>query len=244
MKVCAIMQPTYLPWLGYFDLLDQADVFVLLDDVQFDKRSWQQRNRIKTPTGLTWLTVPTHVKGRSRQRIIDVEIVDTVAFPRDHLRSIELNYRRTAHYVELADAFADAMVAGAADRRLVELNCSMIAWIAERLGLAHELVRSSTLATQGRRSERLFSICHAVGATTYLAPPGSREYLEEDRGAFTEAGIDVLVHAYEHPVYPQAFPPFQPYASVIDALFNLGPEATAACLRSGRRPWSTIAMPE
>ena len=244
MKVCAIMQPTYLPWLGYFDLLDQADVFVLLDDVQFSKQSWQQRNRIKTPDGLSWLTVPIRAKGRSSQCIVEVEIVDTVAFPRDHLRSIEFNYRRTSHYAGMEAAFAEALVAAAEPRRLAELNTSMIAWLAERLGIERELVRSSRLATEGRRGERLASICCAVGATTYLTPPGSVDYLQEEREVFAAAGIDVVVHAYEHPIYAQAFPPYQPYASVVDALFNLGPEGAATCVRSGRRPWSRMPMRE
>ncbi len=241
MNVCAIMQPTYLPWLGYLDLVDQVDVFVLLDDVQFAKRSWQQRNRIKTPAGLAWLTVPTRVKGRSEQRIIDVDIASDPSFPRDHLRSIDLNYRRTAHYAPLADSFAQALTAAAADRRLADLTTIMIAWLAERFGIATTVLRSSQLATSGKRGERLVSLCRAVGAHAYLATPGSRAYLEEDREHFEAVDIEIAIHGYEHPVYPQAFPPFQPNASAIDALFNLGPDGAAACLRSGRRPRTALS---
>lgn len=241
MKVCAIMQPTYLPWMGYLDLIDQVDVFVFLDDVQFAKRSWQQRNRIKTPQGLTWLTVPAKVGGRSDQRIIDVDIADDPSFPRDHVRAIELNYRRTPNYAPLAESFAQALEAAASQRRLADLNIAMIGWLVEQYGFAGEMVRSSDLPTAGKRSARLLSVCHAVGAGTYLATPGSRAYIAEDRAQFDAAGVEVVIHGYEHPVYAQAFLPFQSHASAIDALFNLGPDAAAACLRSGRRPWTALS---
>ena len=236
------MQPTYLPWLGYLDLVDQVDVFVLLDDVQYATRSWQQRNRIKTAAGLAWLTVPTRVKGRSGQRIVDVDIADDPSFPRNHLRSIDLNYQRAPHYAPLAEGFAQALTTAAGDRRLADLNTAMIVWLAAQFGITSKMVRSSQLATSGKRGERLISVCRAVGASTYLATPGSKDYLEEDRGHFEAADIEIAIHGYEHPVYPQAFAPFQPNASAIDALFNLGPDGAAACLRSGRRPWN--ALPE
>ncbi len=107
MKV-AIAQPTYLPWLGYFDLLDQVDKFVLLDTVQFEKQSWQQRNRIKTPTGLMWLTVPVVFRGRLGQRIVDVEIREP-EFCRDHLRAVELNYRRAPFFGDYYPAFCELL---------------------------------------------------------------------------------------------------------------------------------------
>ena len=240
MSVCAIMQPTYLPWLGYLNMIDQVDVFVLLDDVQFEKRSWQQRNRIKTSSGLAWLTVPARVRGRSEQRIVDVEPAEDASFPRDHLRSIELNYRRTPHYAALRDDFDHALIEAAAHRRLADLNVAMIAWLVERMGISGRMVRSSELAVAGKRSERLISICRALGADTYLTTPGSQDYLEADRTQFEAAGIEIAIHGYEHPTYPQAFPPFQAYASAIDALFNLGPDDVGACLRSGRRPWTSL----
>jgi len=240
MSVCAVMQPTYLPWLGYFDMIDQVDVFVLLDDVQFAKRSWQQRNRVKTPSGLAWLTVPARVRGRSEQRIVDVEIIEDASFPREHLRSIDLNYRRTPHYASLCADFTQALIEAAAHRRLADLNVAMIAWLVERMGISGRMVRSSALAVAGKRSERLISICRAVGANTYLTTPGSRDYLEGDRTQFEAAGIEIAIHGYAHPNYSQAFPPFQAYASAIDALFNLGPDDVGACLRSGRRPWTVL----
>ena len=236
------MQPTYLPWLGYLDLIDQVDVFILLDDVQFDKRSWQQRNRIKTPTGLGWLTVPARVGGRSEQRIVDVEIASEPAFPCNHVRSVELNYRRTAHYASRAESFNQALIAAAGNRRLADLNIDMIMWLVEQFGVVSEMLRSSQLQPAGRRSERLISLCRAVGADILLSTPGSSAYLQEDKALFVAADIEVAIHGYEHPVYPQAFPPFLSHASAIDALFNLGPVDALACLRSGRRPWTKLDL--
>ena len=120
MKV-AISQPTYLPWMGYFDLMDQVDVFVILDSVQFEKRSWQQRNRIKTLAGLQWLTVPVAVRGKQGQLIHEVEIQEP-AFWENHLRNIELNYRRTPHFETYYTQFANVYKESLSSFRLVDLN--------------------------------------------------------------------------------------------------------------------------
>lgn len=240
MTVCAIMQPTYLPWLGYFDLADQVDVFVLLDDVQFAKRTWQQRNRIKTVNGLSWLSVPVLTKGRFAQRIFDVEIAPESAFPRDHLATIEQYYRNRAGFDRWFDGFGTHLSTSANSKRLVDVNVAMICWLSAAFGVHTRMVRSSNLDVDGRRSQRLAAICAALGADSYLAPPGSREYILQERHLFTEAGVDVAVHEYDHPEYAQAFPPFAPYASSIDLLFNVDPGEVGACLRSGRRAWSRL----
>jgi len=138
----AIAQPTYLPWLGYFDLLDQVDQFVLLDTVQFEKQSWQQRNRIKTPTGLLWLTVPVVFRGRLGQRIVDVEIRET-EFWHDHLRAVELNYRRTPFFGDYYPAWSELMRTASSDLRLAELNVTLLRWLTQALGNKTPMVRSS-----------------------------------------------------------------------------------------------------
>jgi len=229
----AIAQPTYLPWLGYFDLLDQVDKFVLLDTVQFEKQSWQQRNRIKTPAGLLWLTVPVVFRGRLTQRIVDVEIREA-DFWRDHLRAVELNYRRAPSFAEYFPALSDLLPSASAGLRLAELNIGLLRWLAEELGIRTPIVRSSELAAQGKRTDLLAEICNLSGATTYISPLGSADYLLKELTILTGRGVDVVFQHYEHPSYRQLFPPFQAHASTLDLLFNEG-ESALAIIRSGRR---------
>ncbi len=233
MKI-AIAQPTYLPWLGYFDLLDQVDRFVLLDTVQFEKQSWQQRNRIKTPTGLQWLTVPVVFRGRLGQRIVDVEIREA-EFWRDHLRAVELNYRRAPFFQQYYPAWSDLLRSGSSGLRLAELNIGLLRWFAEVLQIKTPILRSSELPVQGKRTDLLASICSWAEATTYVSPLGSAVYLLEELPLLTDHGIEVVFQHYEHPEYRQQFPPFQPYAGVLDLLFNEG-ENALQIIRSGRRP--------
>lgn len=233
MIIIAIAQPTYLPWLGYFDLLDQVDRFVLLDSVQFEKQSWQQRNRIKGPAGLQWLTVPVVFRGRLGQRITDVEIREP-DFWRDHLRAIELNYRRTPFFDRHFESLSNVIQEEAAHLNLARLTIGLIHWFKEVLAIKTPLLRSSELPVQGRRTDLLAEVCSALGATAYLSPLGSAEYLLGEREILAGRGIDVTFQHYEHPVYKQLFPPFQPYASALDLLFNEGDDALRI-IRSGRR---------
>jgi UDP-2,4-diacetamido-2,4,6-trideoxy-beta-L-altropyranose hydrolase len=229
----AIAQPTYLPWLGYFDLLDQVDKFVLLDTVQFEKQSWQQRNRIKTPTGLQWLTVPVVFRGRLGQRIVDVEIREA-EFWRDHLRATELNYRRAPFFDKYYPALSELVRSASSGIRLAEMTIGLLHWLAEELGIKTPIVRSSELAAQGKRTDLLAEICNLSGATTYVSPLGSADYLLKELSLLTGRGVNVVFQHYEHPTYRQLFPPFQPHASTLDLLFNEG-ENALAIIRSGRR---------
>jgi hypothetical protein len=229
----AIAQPTYLPWLGYFDLLDQVDTFVLLDTVQFEKQSWQQRNRIKTPTGLLWLTVPVVFRGRLGQRIVDVEIREA-DFWRDHLRAVELNYRRAPFFAEYFPVLSELLPSASSGQRLAELNLGLLRWLAAALGIKTPIVRSSELAVDGKRTHLLAEICGFLGATTYISPLGSADYLLHELPILTGRGVDVVFQHYDHPSYRQLFPPFQAHASALDLLFNEG-EASLATVRSGRR---------
>ncbi len=237
----AVMQPTYLPWLGYFDLMDQVDAWVVLDNVQFVKQSWQQRNRIKTPAGLLLLSLPARVHGRLGQRIADVELRER-GFWREHLASIDNYYRRCPHFeavrAELASVFATSCAEdaeGAPPLRLVDVNLALIEFARRRFGIATPLLRASQLRSAGQRGELVAALCAELGAREYVSPIGARDYLAEDAGAFASRGIALRFHAYEHPVYPQRFPPFAPHAAFVDLLFNCGDEA-GAILRAGRRP--------
>lgn len=229
----AIMQPTFLPWCGYFDLIDQVDTFVFLDSAQFEKQTWQQRNRIKTPTGLDWLTVPVFNTNRFGQSISEVEI-KAGAFPGKHLRTLRQHYARCAYFKEYADELEKRLCSAEQHRSLVRLNVELIRWMASAFGIETPLSFASEIPGQGARSHRLVEILRQIGSESYRSPRGSIGYLAEDKAIFRHAGISVSVQTYEHPSYDQRYSPFCPGASAIDLLFNEGP-AAGAILRSGRR---------
>lgn len=233
-KTVVIAQPTFLPWAGWFDLADQADQLIVLDDVAFSKQSWQQRNRIRTPEGLSYITVPVRSAGRLGQRILDTELADSV-FVDKLLRTIAGNYAHAPHFARYYPEFCQVVKASAASGMLCELNCGLIAWLAEQLEVTTPRVRSSELGVEGKRGEYVARLCEYAGASRYLSPAGSEDYLIEDKMAFDSRSIAVEMHVYEHPVYRQCFQPFVPYASVLDLLLNEG-EAAGAVMRSGRRP--------
>jgi hypothetical protein len=227
----AIAQPTYLPWLGYFDLMDQVDAFVLLDSVQFEKQSWQQRNRIKTPTGLQWLTVPVAFHNRFGQQIRNIEIRDP-EFARKHLRAIELNYRRSPFFDPYFPELTKILLS-CRSGHLVDLNARLIRWFCGLLNIQTPILYSSAMNQDGRRSELLLNLCTALGANAYVSPRGSATYLLSHLESFRTMGIEVTFQHYEHPVYRQRFLPFCPYASVVDLVLNEGPRS-AEIIREGR----------
>lgn len=231
MKSIAIMQPTFLPWIGYFSLIDRVDEFVFLDNVQFDKRSWQQRNRIKTAQGPIWLSVPVLTKGRSNQLIQDVKILkDADRGPFYKINTaIEHNYKKAPYYHNYAknlfDLFDDNK------HNLAPLNQSIIQWTCWQLGIKTPLINASTLSVTGQKENLLVDICKDRGASHYISPPGSKAYLDES-DAFEKAGIALVYHNYEHPLYTQLYGNFKPYMCIIDLLFNEGP-ASADIIKKG-----------
>jgi hypothetical protein len=230
----AISQPGYLPWTGFFDLIDQVDQFVLLDDAQFVKQSWHQRNRIKssTGTGLQWLTVPVVFRGCPRQPLCEVKIREP-RFRQKHLRSVEVNYGRARYFKHYFPRFREILEKYGPGERLIDLNLALVQWLAVELSIKTPMVRSSTLHLEGHRSGHLVATCERLGATDYLSPR-SATYLLNDLSMFAEEGIAVYFHNYSCPEYEQRFPPFLPYASAVDLLFNKGPES-GDIMRSGRK---------
>ncbi len=225
-----IMQPTYLPWLGYFDLMDQADCFVVLDNVQFEQQSWQQRNRIKTSQGPMWLTVP--IIRQFPQTIERVRINNQTDWTSKHWRTIEQNYRR-APFWELYSGGLKTIFHQHWEF-LENLNLTIMNWVREKLGISTLFRRARDLLVVGHRTALLVNICKHLGADAYLSPLGSAVYLRED-ATFEAHGIRVEFQHFVHPVYRQLYPPFVPYLSAIDLLMNEG-EASLGIIRSGRRP--------
>lgn len=239
-KVCVVSQPTFLPWLGWFDLVDQADVMVILDDVSFSKQSWQQRNRIRTTRGLEFLSVPIKTAGRLGQRIDECALANS-QFVQKIISSLRGNYGRAPWAVEIDDlaALISEAVVG---EKLIELNCALIDWIATRLDVKTPMIRASSLSIGGHRGEHVAAICEAMAATKYLSPVGAEDYLMADRAAFDNRNISVSIQVYEHPQYAQCDTPFLPYACSLDLIFNEGPNAPAI-MRSGRRPPRPLGIP-
>ncbi|MEC9368528.1 MAG: WbqC family protein [Pseudomonadota bacterium] len=231
MTSVAIMQPTYLPWMGYFALMDRVDQFVLLDCVQFERASWQQRNRIKGPTGEQMLTVPVFKKGLREQLISDVRINAEAGFPESHIRAIDNCYARA----EFRDAYFPPLraILSRSHEKLMALTIELIGWLADALGISTPRVVAGSLGAGGRKADLLADICGRLGADTYVSPPGAQNYMERNE-AFDRAGIRVVTHSFEHPRYTQLHGDFVPQLSVIDLLFNEGP-GSSAILRSGLR---------
>ena len=238
---CAIMQPTYLPWMGYFALMCEADCFILLNDVQFSKGSWQQRNHIRTDKGLEWLSVSVITKGRYSQQIDEAELDESSKFVKKHLGTVANHYRSAGSFDAVYPMFEEALTAGEASGLLCELNVTLIHWLRAQLGEDDaRVLTSSELGVSGQRSERLINICEAVGADVYVSPPGSVDYLVDDAALFERAGIDVQMFQYEHPEYRQCYEPFIPYASTLDLVLNEGARSRDV-VDSGRREPVSLA---
>jgi len=225
--ICAVHQPQYLPWLGFLSKLDAADVFVIYDDTQYKHDEWQNRNRIKMPNGVQWLTVPVHHS--QGERICDIRIDNLKPWRRKHEHALTTNYRPAPFYDEIIESFA-AVYAKEWDR-LAELNVALIELLCGRFGIETPMVRSSDLSYAGRSTEALVSICKEVGADAYLSGPGGRDYLETER--FAAEDITLMFHDFEHPVYEQPFGEFVTRLSAVDLLFSRGP-AGLSLIRSAR----------
>lgn len=227
--IAAIMQPTYLPWVGYFDLMDTVDVFIFLDTVQFEKQAWQQRNRIKTGDGhWKWLTVP--VSQNLGQRINFVTVDNSKPWARKHWGTIEQYYRR-APYWELYRDGLSAIYSRHWDD-LVGLNLTLIKYLKDQLGIKTNLLRASELPVSSRKVRLLVDICHYLKADVYISPVRAADYIEENN-VFESEGISLMYHQFEHPFYSQMHGEFISHMSVVDLLFNKGPKSLGI-IRSGR----------
>lgn len=212
-----IVQPNYLPWRGYLDLVRQVDLFLLFDDVQYTRRDWRNRNRIKTAQGWNWLTVPVRHPGRD-QRILEVEIAYEVDWQREHMAQIDAWYRKAPFYDLYRDELAELLDAG--PRTLLELNRSITLWLMRILDIHTPVRLASELDAQGRKTDRLLDLLRKVGATAYLSGPAAKDYIEVDK--FRDAGIGLEYKTYDYADYPQQWGPFQPGLSVIDLIMNVG----------------------
>lgn len=223
-KCVVILQPGYLPWLGFFDLMIRADLFVLLDDVQYTVRDWRSRNRVKTPNGVTWLTVPVVSKAAREKMISEVEIDNGRPWQKNHLRTIESFYRKATCFGEILDLIRPFYERSY--NYLVDVDLDIIFAVRDYLRIDTEVVRSSGVPSTGTKDEKLMSLCRYFGATHYLSGNAAQGYLREEM--FLRDGIEVEWHNYRHPTYSQLWTKqqgFVSHLSVLDILFNHGKES-------------------
>ena len=232
-KKIAISQSNYVPWKGYFDLINSVDEFVLYDDMQFTRRDWRNRNQIKTPNGPRWLTIPVEVKGKFHQRINETRVSDP-DWARQHWRALELNYAHAAHFADFREQLQELYL-GCSATLLSEINHRFLSAILPLLGIRTPLRWSSEYTLEGERSQRLLNICRQAGAGVYLSGPAARDYLDES--IFAQAGIQVDWMDYSgYPLYRQLHGDFQHGVSILDLLFNEGPRASSFMKSFSPRP--------
>lgn len=218
-----------MSWIGYFAMIEKVDKFIFLDDVQFSKRSWQQRNRIKTAQGELMVSLSVTSSGKKEQKIIDVELSPEHYSASKLLATVEQSYSKSPYFNELMPAFRN--IVNSNTQYLCELNIELITWLNTVFEIKTPIERSSTLKGEGAKADRLADLCQKMGATKYLSAPGSRDYLEESN-VFKDCGIEVIYHEYQHPVYKQLWGEFLPYMAAIDLAFNEGP-ASLSIIKSG-----------
>ena len=222
-----ILQPGYLPWLGFFEQMYKSDVFVIYDDVQYDKEGWRNRNRIKTANGIQWLTVPVMVRLETHPLVHEVKIDNKTNWRKKHLSSIRQNYSKAPYFKEYIAVFEEAYLKEW--ECLMDIDMYFILRLTECLGMENKkIVKSSTLNTTGDRIERLINICKLFNADTFYEGAAGRNYIDD--ADFAKHGIKVEYQDYKHPVYKQLHGDFVPYLSVIDLLFNHGKESLAILL--------------
>jgi hypothetical protein len=218
----SIIQSCYIPWKGFFDLIGRCDQYVIFDSVQYVKRHWHNRNRIKTANGIEWLTIPVVTKGRFEQPINEVEIEKPWADK--HWRTLELAYKRSPCFEQIAPTVKSWYELAEGKPLLTDVNLVFLNGIVALLGLKTRVSHDIEYPTRGTKTERLLGIVQAAGADHYLCGPSARGYFDE--AMFSASGVVTEWMSYDgYPEYPQLHGDFAHAVSVLDLLFNMGPEA-------------------
>lgn len=221
MNKLVVLQPGYLPWLGFFDQLNRSDIFIYYDDVQFDKHGWRNRNRIKSPQGILWLSVPVLTKGIEDKQIKDIQIDNRSNWNVKQLKTISMCYSKAAHFKSYFPELEELL--SKTWDNICELDIALVELISKWLKLERKIYRSSELGIYGSKSERLLNFCKHFGADNYLSGDSAQDYLDVD--LFKKSNINVIWQNYEHPYYNQLYGEFIPYLSIIDLVFNMGEES-------------------
>jgi WbqC-like protein family len=230
--IVSINQPAYLPWLGYFHRIAASDLHIVLDHVQFEKNSFTNRNKVRTTTGSTWLTVPVQTSGRFGELPIDrLEIDNTSDWRRKHWQTLQQSYAKAPHFREHEAFFRELY--GSPWERLADLCGRVTSYLLESFRVQTRMMSSSAMRSRGAKDELVLNLCREAGATTYLSGALGRDYLREE--LFKQAGIKVVYQDYHHPEYPQVYKPFEPYMAAVDLLFNCGPKSLEIIMKDQER---------
>jgi hypothetical protein len=220
MKKVAILQSNYIPWKGYFDMIAAVDEFILYDDVQFTKNDWRNRNKIKTPAGIEWISIP--VGQGIKRRIRDVAPSNN-RWQAKHWKMLESNYRRAPHFEEVAALF-EPLYRGSQHTRLSVLNREFIEAVCGYLGIATKIANSWDYTLIDGKTDRLADLCAQCGGTEYISGPAAKSYIDEH--SFRDRGIKVTWFDYAgYPYYPQLWGEFTHGVTILDLLFNCGKDA-------------------
>lgn len=218
-KRVAILQSNYIPWKGYFDIIGSVDEFIIYDEVQYTKNDWRNRNKIKTPLGTQWVTIPVFQK-RLHQKISETE-VSTSHWGIKNWNSIKANYAKAPHFKTYAMIFEEFYF-NFKGTLLSEINVTILKLICDILTINTKITNSADYELKGDPTERLVNLCKQTKATHYLSGPSAKNYLREN--VFKEEGFEIEWMNYDkYPEYPQQYPPFVHYVSIVDLLFNVGP---------------------
>ena len=221
-KRIAIVQSNYIPWKGYFDLIAAVDEFILYDDMQYTRRDWRNRNQIKSPQGTQWLTIPVQVKAKYEQKIRDT-VVDGTGWAGSHWKALELNYKRSPYFDEVAD-WLNPLYESAVDTHISAINRKFIVAICEYLHIETVITNSWDYDVAAGKTERLADLCKQAGAAQYISGPAAKAYLDES--VFTDMNIAVTWMDYSsYAEYPQLWGSFEHSVTVLDLLFNCGKDA-------------------
>jgi hypothetical protein len=222
-KKVAIVQSNYIPWKGYFDLINLVDEFILFDDMQYTRRDWRNRNIIKTPTGPKWLTIPVEVKGKYLQKINDTTISDP-SWRKKHWTTIVHNYSKAQYFLTYKDLF-EKLYLDSEERFLSQINYRFLSAICDLLGIKTKISWSTNYNSIAGKTERLVDLCKQSGATVYISGPAAKSYLDEE--LFRREDIALRYMDYgQYPEYTQLSQPFEHRVSIVDLILNTGPEAT------------------
>ena len=226
-----ILQPSYIPWRGYFDQILKADLFVFYDDVQYDKRGWRNRNRIKTSTGPIWLSIPVFNRGAQTEQIPihDIRIVWDRPWNQEHWNSIRMAYSKAPYFSQFAGLIEEFYTKK--PEMLADFTIETTITLARTIGIDQtRFLRSSQIdGVEGTKTDRLISILKKVNATHYISGPSAKDYIENEK--FEDAGISLEYIQYDYAEYPQLHPPFDPQISIIDALFMMGKDTLSTIKR-------------
>lgn len=221
-KSCAILQSSYIPWKGYFDMINLVDEFILYDCVQFTRRDWRNRNKIKTSRGLEWLTIPVDSKGNFHARIDEMQTTNT-SWAKEHWRTLLHNYAKAPCFSEYKDVLEN-LYGRTESRKLSDVNRAFLEQICELLKIETKISTATDYTLEGDKNMRLINLCLQAGADTYYSGPAAKSYVDEQ--LFHQHGIKVIWMSYAgYPEYRQLFPPFEHGVSILDLIFNEGKDA-------------------